>query len=253
VTFSAADRLIDLEAVHNFRDLGGYPTTDGRETRWRTLFRADGLYRLTHHDIETLRPLGLRTVLDLRTEGEHDQRGRFPVEAHEVHWQRLSLMKKTWDVADAPDDATDPAHFLAEKSVEMLDQSPEVILEVLRILTGPDALPAVFHCAAGKDRTGVIAMVVLSLLGVADETIGSDYQLSEEAMTRISAWFRVHDPGYRLTVMENPPRAFMAAPAEVPHLVLAEIRHRHGSMAGYVRDMGGDDTLIAQLRARLLT
>src|SRR6478752_9516872 len=69
------DRLVVLEAVHNFRDLGGYPTADGRVTRWRTLYRADGLHRLTPGDVELLRPLGLRTVLDLRTDRELEQRG----------------------------------------------------------------------------------------------------------------------------------------------------------------------------------
>ncbi|MGA1332198.1 MAG: tyrosine-protein phosphatase, partial [Ilumatobacteraceae bacterium] len=59
-------RVVPLFAVHNFRDLGGYPTVDGRETRWRTLFRADGLYRLTHDDAERVVGLGVRTVIDLR-------------------------------------------------------------------------------------------------------------------------------------------------------------------------------------------
>ena len=74
------DRLLALEAVHNFRDLGGYATTDGRVTRWHTLFRADGLHRLSPADVESLRTLGLRTVIDLRTDRELAERGRFPVE-----------------------------------------------------------------------------------------------------------------------------------------------------------------------------
>jgi protein-tyrosine phosphatase len=74
------DRLIELFAVHNFRDVGGYPTTDGRRTAWRKVFRADGLYRLTPEDIEALRPIGLRTVIDLRTTEELSERGTFPVD-----------------------------------------------------------------------------------------------------------------------------------------------------------------------------
>ena len=73
-------RLIALDGVHNFRDMGGYPTVDGRTTRWGRLYRADGLFRLTTDDVEALRPLGLRTVVDLRTQEEIDLRGRFPVE-----------------------------------------------------------------------------------------------------------------------------------------------------------------------------
>src|SRR6478752_9718381 len=64
---SHPDRLVALEAVHNFRDLGGYATVDGRTTRWRTLYRADGIHHASEGDVERLLGLGLRTVLDLRT------------------------------------------------------------------------------------------------------------------------------------------------------------------------------------------
>src|ERR687898_726545 len=76
------DRAIRLDGVFNFRDMGGYAATDGRSVRWRTLFRSDGLGRLTDDDVETLRPFGLRTVVDLRTPREIDERGRFPYEQY---------------------------------------------------------------------------------------------------------------------------------------------------------------------------
>ena len=78
--------------MHNFRDLGGYPTSDGRTTKWRTLFRADGLYRLTSGDVALLEPLGLRTVIDLRSAAELDERGRFPVDAHPVVFHHLPIV-----------------------------------------------------------------------------------------------------------------------------------------------------------------
>ena len=78
-------RLIRLDAVHNFRDVGGYPTADGRTTRWRTLFRADGLYRLAGDDLEIVRALGLRTVIDLRTDGELADAARSP--ASSIRWR----------------------------------------------------------------------------------------------------------------------------------------------------------------------
>jgi len=79
-----SDRWVRLHAVHNFRDLGGYPTRDGRSTRWRSVFRADGLYRLTKKDVEIVRELGVRTVIDLRTAKEIEERGRYPVDRHDV-------------------------------------------------------------------------------------------------------------------------------------------------------------------------
>src|SRR3954447_3221274 len=92
-------RLVPLEAVHNFRDLGGYPTADGRTTRWRVLFRADALDRLTPADLDQLRPLGLRPVLDLRSPAELAL-GRFPVEDHPVSFHHLPVV----DVSAAPQD-----------------------------------------------------------------------------------------------------------------------------------------------------
>ena len=106
------NRVITLEAVHNFRDLGGYPTVDGRVTRWRTLFRSDGLDRLTGADLEVVRELGIRTVIDLRTQGELDARGRFPVEAHPVAFHHLPGIDVTWDPDYVPDPSSPPADFL---------------------------------------------------------------------------------------------------------------------------------------------
>ena len=94
-------RLIDLGAVHNFRDLGGYVADDGREVRWRRLFRADGLDRLTAADLDLLRPFGLRTVIDLRSAGEIDQRGRFPFEQYPVTFHHLAVIDTTRNTDDA--------------------------------------------------------------------------------------------------------------------------------------------------------
>ena len=88
---------VALTGVFNFRDLGGYAAADGRTVRWRTLFRADGLDRLTPADVEVLRPYGLRTVVDLRMAHELEEKGRFPVDSYPVTFHHLSVMDKTWD------------------------------------------------------------------------------------------------------------------------------------------------------------
>ena len=82
-------RHIDLEAVHNFRDLGGYATADGRHLAWGKVYRADGLYRLTDNDVEGLVPLGLRTVIDLRTTDELSERGTSPLDRHPVEFHHI--------------------------------------------------------------------------------------------------------------------------------------------------------------------
>ena len=87
-----AERRIALEGAVNFRDLGGYATGDGRRTRWRTLFRADGLGDLTAADLEVLRDLGIRTVVDLRS-GDELERGRLDVDAHPVAFHHFLFIE----------------------------------------------------------------------------------------------------------------------------------------------------------------
>ena len=87
----SVERLIALEGAVNFRDLGGYSTADGQRTRWRVLFRADGLGELTGPDLEVLRQLGIRTVVDLRS-GSEVERGRFDVDAHPVDFHHFPFI-----------------------------------------------------------------------------------------------------------------------------------------------------------------
>ena len=138
------DRLVALEAVHNFRDLGGYTTIDGRVTRWQTLYRADGLHRLTTADVEALRALGLHTVVDLRTDRELDERGTFPVDAYPVTFHHLPVIDVTWDPNTG--DESDPAEFLFHQYESLLAYGEPLFAKAFHLLGLPGALPAVFHC-----------------------------------------------------------------------------------------------------------
>jgi protein-tyrosine phosphatase len=195
---STDERHLRFDAVFNFRDLGGYPTRDGRTTRWRTFYRADGLFRMTEADIDTVRALGLRTVLDLRTPDELTERGTFPVGAHPVRFEHLPFLVNHWDPAEAVDDTTS---FLVRKYTEMLDEGSASIAAAFAVLADHDAPPAVFHCAAGKDRTGVLAMLLLAVAGVPDEIIGQDYALTAAGMERMMQWYKDNRIGEEVNVM----------------------------------------------------
>ena len=237
------DRLVPLQAVHNFRDMGGYKAADGRTTKWRNLFRADGLQRLTPDDIEVLRPLGLRTVIDLRTEAELSDYGTFPVDDHPLLFSHQPLMTKTWGDGQVEKARRDTVGFLVEKYLEMLDDGRPAVRGTFELLADPASYPAVFHCAAGKDRTGVIAMLILSVVGVPDDMIAHDYALTGERMERALAWFR-ENPSPKRNFMENPPDAYVTAPVAVMPALLTKVRSRHGSVAGYLRDVGVDDATM---------
>jgi protein tyrosine/serine phosphatase len=247
------DRHLPFETVFNFRDLGGYAAADGRTVKWRTVFRADGLHRLEGADIDVFAELGVRTVLDLRTHAELDERGRIgargPVAA-DIVWHHFPLMDVHWD-PESYDDALGAARYLADRYLDMLETGAAAIGGGLRIIADPDRTPLVFHCAAGKDRTGVLAALTLSLLGVADEVVAADYALSAIAIERFTDWMAVNAPE-ALAELDNVPDAFTRSPVEAMLLFLADVRERFGSVEGYADSVGVDDVTVNAMRDQLL-
>ena len=228
-------RLIELEAVHNFRDLGGYPAQNGTVTRWNRLYRADGLYRLSAADIEIVRELGLHTVVDLRSDAEVEKWGTFPRTAIEVTFERHPVIDQTWD-HDGHDDRTDH-EFLVWAYQDMLDVGSARFADAIESLAQPGALPAVFHCAAGKDRTGLLAALLLESLGVPRAVVLADYELTVQGMQRMRAWMAVNHPEM-VDALANVPPAFMAALPGAMDEVLDSLVHQHGSVYDYVRFIG---------------
>ena len=243
-------RHVRLDALFNVRDLGGYVGAGGQMTRWSTLYRADGINRATGEDLDRLLALGLRTVLDLRTPGELEHRGRFPAETTAVTYHHLPVIRETWEAWET-DREVDPATFLVSRYQEMLDEGAPALAAALEVLADPASYPVVFHCAAGKDRTGVLAAVVLSLLGVADADIAHDYGLSAPAMVALVDWVRTNVPEALDSMTDQPP-AFLAAPPAAMRELLASVRADHGSMVAYVAAIGVGPDVVDALRANLL-
>jgi len=241
----AVERLIALEGAVNFRDLGGYAAGEGMRTRWRVLFRADGLGELTEQDLEVLRALRIRTVIDLRS-GSEVERSRFDVDAHPVAFHHFPFIE---ELPDAEEFDRRPG-LLGSQYREMLRDAGGQILAALEVLADPDALPAVFHCTAGKDRTGVLSAIVLSLLGVDEPTVVADYALSGEAMVRLRAKLIVKYPDSR-NVLENIDEVFSADPAQM-ELLLDHLRATYGSVDTYLAGIGAGPGVVEGLRARLL-
>ncbi|HVX22976.1 MAG TPA: tyrosine-protein phosphatase [Acidimicrobiales bacterium] len=239
------DRHIALEGAVNFRDLGGYETADGRRTRWRTLFRADGLSRLTDPDRAAVRQLGVATVIDLRTTAEVAD-GRFPVEDIPVGFHHLPLL----DAMPDPDRFRMAPGMLGVQYLEMARDAAPQIARALTIVAERQSHPVVVHCAAGKDRTGVLVAVLLGLLGVPEQTIVDDYALSEQAMTALRRRLVERYPEGR-EVIEGADEMFSAAPANIASL-LAALDADYGSVRGYGEAIGIGPETVAGLRDALL-
>jgi hypothetical protein len=241
----APDRHLTFENAFNVRDLGGYPAAGGRTTAWRTLFRGDGVHRLP---AEAFHELGIRTVIDLRTPEEVEHRGRV---AHDgLDWHNLPVIKRMWE-AEWFLEGTPPERFLADRYLEMVDEGGAELGRSLCLLAEAERVPALFHCAAGKDRTGVLAALVLSLLGVDDDTVAADYGLSRLGMAALDAYVRERYAD--ADTMQRQPSVFMDAPEAAMHVFLADVRARHGSVEAYAASVGAGADVVDALRANLLT
>jgi protein-tyrosine phosphatase len=246
---------LDLDGPANFRDLGGYPTEHGETTRRGRVYRSDSLSYLSDRDLALLRDEhGVRTVIDLRAGHEVADHGHGPLSAH-VRQLHLPIVDQT---REPPQPAQSRRVLRRPPKYQTLDQIYALMLReyaerfgmVLRAISEPDAAPLVFHCAAGKDRTGLVAMLLLGLAGVPDELIVSDFAVTESRMPEIIARH-----GERAEAVDKLPEVagqqYGAQPGTM-HTVLATLREEHGSVEGYVRGAGVDAVAVDRLRALLL-
>jgi protein-tyrosine phosphatase len=242
------DRHVGLETCFNFRDLGGYETVDGRQVRWNAVYRSDSLHRLRGADLVSAQKLGLRTVIDLRATAELDRHGRF-AHVDAVAFHHLPMLEEG-SVHFKPLQPDDPEPVPGVGYIDMATTGRASIAAALQVIAhGEHAV--VFHCAAGKDRTGIVAALLLSSLGVPDELIGADYHLSEQAIRPALAWAEENDPAMVAEIGRLPEWAFFAREPTVLAF-LDMLRERHGSIESYLADAGVEIATFDALRARLL-
>jgi protein tyrosine/serine phosphatase len=239
---------VELEGCFNFRDLGGYATADGRHLRTGRVFRSDGLQSLSPGDLDHLcGTLGLGLVIDLRSSVEVEAHGCGTI-AERTAIVSVPLFEQTQESA-AGEMARAMTTSMGDLYFVMLAAAAAPIARVVRLLSEAET-PAVFHCAAGKDRTGVISALLLALLGVPDETIVADYAFSRRNLDAINARLGASDT-YRRWMDELPEGAWDADPTAMERF-LARVRAEHGSFAGWAEQAGLDADVHERLRARLL-
>ena len=240
------ERHVQFERLHNFRDFGGYPGYGGRPVRAGLLYRSDSLGKLTGADAERFAALGVRTVIDLRYSREVSAGGRVP-DADGLAYYHCSIEHRPYDQAQLPS-VTDPVRFLADRYAEVAADGVAEIGQVLQIIAASRAAPLVVHCALGKDRTGLIAAVVLTLLGVSEADVSADFALTELATARLRADWQAFHPDRELLWP-----FYGRAPHELMELVLAELAATYGSVREYVTGyLGQPPRLIEELRATYL-
>jgi protein tyrosine/serine phosphatase len=242
-------RFIELAGAHNFRDLGGLPTREGATTRTGVLYRSDALHHLQSSGVQRLGELGVRTIVDLRSSAELEHTGRGPLETSAIAFVHAPLSHSQGGVHVLPPSLVDGdlgGHYVAS-----LAERTETLVEVISLLATAEHLPAVFHCAAGKDRTGLVAALVLSLVGVADDVIVEDYALTDDRMVFVMEAIRASDG-----VTQLPPEIAARvgrAEAESMETFLQALAEGYGSAEGWARAAGMDDDTLTSLRTAIVT
>ena len=245
---AAGGRRINLRGCSNFRDVGGYRTAGGSSTRWRSLFRSDGLHLLTSADRKNVGALGLSSVIDLRTAAEVADQGRVPAALRASVYQ-LPLAEVLPDHAGRPC-AAEPAR-IAETYYASLAAGVETVREIFAILTDPSSYPAVVCCPTGTDRTGIVTALVLGAIGVPDYLVISDFAASREATIRRVGRMRFENPAAVETEVDRFGPGLLGVVPEAMGRFLDLLHTEHGSITGYAEsiDMAG---AISYLRAALL-
>ena len=239
-------RVLPIEGTFNFRDLGGYPTTDGSATRWRTLYRSDSLHRLAQPSTQAVVDLGIRTIVDLRYPEECAQYPCAISANASVAYRSIPLFENP----QRPPDGSVP--HLNDIYRVIVDTRQSQLVAVIDALTTADALPAVINCTAGKDRTGIVVALVLSLIGVQRDAIVADFAassdllrrspLGDEVRARIAA--RGGDPAHAERLLISPPEHMVQ--------ILAYIDEAYGGPAVMLIRSGLAAERIEALRALLL-
>lgn len=229
-------REIQLTGALNVRDLGGLPTRSGGETRYGKLYRSDGLDHLTEEDLKKLLSLGIQQDIDLRSMNEIEKWRDLLGEQPEIAYRKIPLLHTI--------DSTNLPATLSDLYLYMLDDSQGEFKKIFRYILDYKESATLFHCSAGKDRTGLVAAILLLLVGVEEEDVIRDYCLSEENLKLIRERFSV----------ENDPalQAFLNARPEDIGPFLDHLRIDYGGAEAYLFHIGMSAEEIESLKAILV-
>ena len=244
-------RSLDLAGASNFRDLGGYAALDGRQVRWRRIFRSDHLAGLTPQDMQVLSGLGLERSVDFRGLAE---RAALAYELPSVRYQALpiepTVVQRAKEMALAGRQMTGPmaVQLMQDTYRAFVSDNARQFASLFEQLLAEDT-PLVFHCTAGKDRTGFAAALVLLALGVSREVVMQDYLLTN-GLYRRPASIASSAPEEVLNVIWRVQADFLQA-------ALQAVDSDHGGVQQYLRRrLAVDDAAskrLAQLYLQPLT
>ena len=237
-------RFYKFEQVFNVRDIGGYATTDGKNTRWKRMFRSAEHQRMSEIELRNFQSeVGIRTVIDFRSSGEADDpRGVGVISDAAANRHHFPMGD-----ADSKHKSKQTGNWNPDY-VGLLENQKDKWLEALAVVSDADNHPLLFHCVTGKDRTGVFAVLLLGILNVSDEDILSDYELSLQGMNDLIQSLR-----YRRVIGEDEaPNPGLGVDASAMALAIDHIHTVYGGYRNYALNCGVDEKMFVQLERILL-
>ena len=246
MTSSPTDHVLPLAGLLNLRELGGYPTVSGGQTLTHRLLRSDDLGRMAPDGRPFLLDYGLRTVVDLRDPEELQALPDPFAESDQVRYCWLPFFDDSGRRMGPPD----LTQSKGQRYLRWFEVYPANVAAIFRTLAGIKDGVTLFHCVAGKDRTGLVAAMMLSLSGVADPLIDADYAVSFELLKPWTDQLRAdaERKGEDMASFERRAQTF----PETMQEVLDGFRSKYGGIAAYLRQVGLTDAEIAALETRLL-
>ena len=237
-------RWLPIEGCVNFRDLGGYRNSQGQTVRWRSLFRSDALQDMTPSDaVYAMEELGIRLVVDLRNPDEAERDGRGPLPELGVSYTHHPLLLER---GFPPFTGGDVVERLSSTYQWLIHNSGPRVADAVNAIADANGSAVVFHCSAGKDRTGLLAAMILEVLGVDAETIRADYLLTNEAVEGILR---------RISAMQPDASPTTQSLAAQPLAFQVFQNTLHGEYAGamaYLQRHGVSSESLVRLRSSLL-
>ncbi len=249
-------RWVELDGAANVRDLGGLPAGHG-QTNSGLVLRADALDALSPADVTQLvHGWGLRHVVDLRSDGERLERGRGLLNEHPLRYSELQIIdeaqleQRRTEREQRLADGVEVALLVAEGYAQLLSWGSVAFVAAFRAVTGPDGNPALIHCSAGKDRTGILAALLLGAAGVDRDAIVADYALTTERMDLVIS--RLASAERFAYLAENVQSFVFAAHGETMDWFLHHLDNGWGGAAGWLGAQGVTEGELADWGARFI-
>ncbi|MDZ7726836.1 MAG: tyrosine-protein phosphatase [Dehalococcoidia bacterium] len=239
------ERELEVEVAHNVRHLAGYETRHGSRTHARDIIRSASLHRLTENGIGTLYDTGVRTVVDFRSDQEREREATPDMGRWGIKNVHAPVFNGDASPAGLARDSFPGYSHVYRRFLDIGADAYRTLFETVADAEGA----VVFHCAAGKDRTGVAAALLLDLGGATDDAIVADYRHTETLLKPlIPEWLpKMQERG----INEERAHQLLAAPEEAIRTALETVREQHGGAEGYLRHLGLSTTAISAVRARI--